>query len=54
MLLHKTPNQCNHAKFCGDRFKNAEDIRTDGRHASTLDTLVWHVLMKKRYYDKFL
>jgi len=24
MLLHKTPN---HAKFCGDRLKNAGDIR---------------------------
>ena len=24
MLLHKTPN---HAKFCGDRLKNARDIR---------------------------
>ena len=24
MLLHKTPN---HAKFCGDRVKNAGDIR---------------------------
>jgi len=27
MLLHKTPN---HAKFCGDRLKNAGDIR-DGK-----------------------